>query len=222
LFKSNVGFNLQTKTFSKLFFLLDIVAMKLKTKVMVSHITSLSEARYCAGMGVDFLGFPFWYDYKDDFKQFIDISTWISGPSFVIECLGKDNLDRVLAEKIAAEYIQAELDEIEPAEVGDYKLFILLPESLSEELIDKLRSMSGKGHSVITTQSGMENYGAHLAGFAIFMIEGPEEWQESLDVLLGLPIDGIITRGDDEEETPGILNYDRLSDVLQQLQVNED
>ena len=30
----------------------------LKTQVKVSSITNLSDARYCAGMGVDLLGFP--------------------------------------------------------------------------------------------------------------------------------------------------------------------
>lgn len=54
----------------------------LKTKVKVGSVTNLSEARYCAGMGVDFLSFPV---SSVDPKMFQDITGWVAGPQFGIE-----------------------------------------------------------------------------------------------------------------------------------------
>jgi phosphoribosylanthranilate isomerase len=56
--------------------------MALKTKVLVENITNLSEARYCASMGVHFLSFPAQYV---DPKMYKDITGWIQGPEMAIE-----------------------------------------------------------------------------------------------------------------------------------------
>jgi phosphoribosylanthranilate isomerase len=204
---------------------LDIGAMELKTKVKVSNITSLSEARYCAGMGVDFLGFRFWdndeNNYETDFKRFTEISSWVSGPKFVIECLYENDFTWVINQKIAAEYIQVELDYLTPADLVGYKLFILVPDVPTAEMIDKLVSYSRQDHSVLVTLEGFENNKHHLNGFSVFMEEGKEAWQQNLDTLLNLPINGIFVEGN-EETTPGIQNYDHLSEILEKLTVNED
>lgn len=51
-------------------------------KVLVTHITNLTEARYCAGMEVDFLGFPAG---MLEAAQVRDIRAWVVGPSFWID-----------------------------------------------------------------------------------------------------------------------------------------
>jgi phosphoribosylanthranilate isomerase len=200
---------------------LDIGAMELKTKVKVSNITSLSEARYCAGMGVDFLGFRFWNDYETDLKRFTEITSWVSGPKLVIECLHEEDFTWVVSKKIAADYIQIELDYLTPGHLDGYKLFILVPDVPTAEMIDKLVSYSNQGHCVLVTLEGFENNKHYLNGFSVFMEEGREDWQQNLDTLLNLPIDGIFVEGN-EETTPGIQNYDHLSEILEKLTVNED
>ena len=55
--------------------------------IYVHRITNLSDARYCAGMGVDMLGFvvdPSDPDYVTP-KLYQDMIGWISGPQRVIE-----------------------------------------------------------------------------------------------------------------------------------------
>lgn len=61
--------------------------MALKTKVKISEVTNLSDARYCAGMMVDYFGFnidPNSPNYigPEDFKEITD---WVSGVSLVAE-----------------------------------------------------------------------------------------------------------------------------------------
>lgn len=61
--------------------------MECRPLIYVRRITNLSDARYCAGMGVDFLGFmidPDSPDFVND-KMYREILGWVSGPFRVIE-----------------------------------------------------------------------------------------------------------------------------------------
>ncbi|TAH19883.1 MAG: hypothetical protein EAZ08_07410 [Cytophagales bacterium] len=61
--------------------------MGLKTVVKVSHITDLATARYCAGIGVDMIGFCL-DDYSADFlqaKTAQEIASWVAGVQIVGE-----------------------------------------------------------------------------------------------------------------------------------------
>jgi Phosphoribosylanthranilate isomerase len=63
----------------------------MRTKVKVGNITNLSDARYCAGMGVDWLGFQ---THTIDPGTFKDITGWVSGPEFVVELGNDDTLEK--------------------------------------------------------------------------------------------------------------------------------
>ena len=56
--------------------------MSLVTKVKAANITNLSDARYCAGMGVDWIGFPL---SQVNPTVFSEITGWLSGPQWVVE-----------------------------------------------------------------------------------------------------------------------------------------
>jgi phosphoribosylanthranilate isomerase len=64
--------------------------MPLKTVVKVGNISNLSDARYCAGMGVDMLGFSAVAGSPDHVlpKLFQEIRGWVSGPKFVAQIYG--------------------------------------------------------------------------------------------------------------------------------------
>ncbi len=59
--------------------------MQLKTRVKVSHVTNLHEARYCAGMGVEMIGFPLTGQRALEADTFTEITSWLAGVSFVAE-----------------------------------------------------------------------------------------------------------------------------------------
>lgn len=54
----------------------------LKTQVKVSSIANLSDARYCAGMGVEWLGFPL---QEITLAHFTEIRNWLAGVQIVGE-----------------------------------------------------------------------------------------------------------------------------------------
>lgn len=59
--------------------------MNLKTKVLVKNISNLSDARFCAGMMVDYIGFNIQTIPANTFKE---IKNWISGIENFIEISG--------------------------------------------------------------------------------------------------------------------------------------
>src|SRR4051812_19134719 len=73
--------------------------MPLKTVVKVGNISNLSDARYCAGMGVDMLGFRV-LEKQENFispRLFQEIRGWVSGPKVVAEVYGLESPEQLLA-----------------------------------------------------------------------------------------------------------------------------
>jgi phosphoribosylanthranilate isomerase len=59
----------------------------LKTTIKVSNLNNLSDARYCAGMGVEMLGFSM---DELDFDKFKEMRGWLAGVQIVGETNSKD------------------------------------------------------------------------------------------------------------------------------------
>jgi phosphoribosylanthranilate isomerase len=76
----------------------------LKTTVKVSNINNLSDARYCAGMGVEMLGFSM---DELDFDKFKEMRGWLAGVQVVGETDSK-NIETIidLVEKYQPDFLQ--------------------------------------------------------------------------------------------------------------------
>ncbi|NJM26270.1 MAG: N-(5'-phosphoribosyl)anthranilate isomerase, partial [Bacteroidia bacterium] len=91
--------------------------MALKVKVKVGNITNLSDARYCAGMGVDMLGFATikgaaFHITADLYQQ---LRGWISGPSYVAQVAGLQNAGALaeIVEQFQPDYLEVDLPTLE-------------------------------------------------------------------------------------------------------------
>ncbi len=89
--------------------------MPLRSVVKVSHLSNLSDARYCSGMGVDILGFRVLEG--DEFyiapTVFQDIRGWVAGPRIAAELYGisdRAQIDEV-TKTYAPDYFELTLDE---------------------------------------------------------------------------------------------------------------
>lgn len=76
----------------------------LKTIIKVSNLNNLSDARYCAGMGVEMLGFSM----DDlDFEKFKEMRGWLAGVQVVGETDSKDISTIIdLVEKYEPDYLE--------------------------------------------------------------------------------------------------------------------
>jgi phosphoribosylanthranilate isomerase len=194
----------------------------LRTKVILSHVTNLSDARYAAGMGVNYIGFTV----DPENRQYVTaieakaINDWLSGISIIAETgntLFVDLQDYAysfvqtsntsLVAELDKPILQLDLNEINSTEVADIlsthaagvSFFIL---SVDAEDLNTLQSQLLKlcaDHPIyIATEFDSSNL---------------EEVVETI-----MPT-GIVLYGSDEEK-PGLSSYDGIADILEQLEVD--
>ena len=209
--------------------------MALQTLIKVSGVTNLSDARYCAGMGVDLLGFSMDADAPDyvDLQRFTEIRGWVTGVQIVGET-GSIDPDQI--EQLLQTY-QPDLLQVDDAAMIPYLSTFDKPIILRIDL-------------ALLTLNQLETLGhASLAGAEYVLLEHPRRGfanavhlDEDLiaairqlasrhPVLLGvgvtaanaqqlltdLPVRGLALRGGDEER-PGNKDFGTLMDILEAIE----
>jgi phosphoribosylanthranilate isomerase len=194
--------------------------MSLKTFVKVGHISNLSDARYCAGMGVNLIGFNFDGEDSLSLETFREISGWLSGVEYVAEFSGTNTEGMIsLLKDSEIDYVQVS-DPILISPLTHYKPVILtcdihklssLPDTLDIDYliiegnesypfthnIRELINSLGRCHKILLS-----------TGIAPDNVETIQE---------ELTIHGIAMKGSNEIR-PGYKDYDELADILEILE----
>lgn len=178
--------------------------------ILVKNITSLSEARYCSGMMVDFISFdlnPESADYVD-LKEFEEIKNWLSG----VKIFGSHNTDDIF--KIIEALNLYKLDGF---------IFYENQKSMLEDIDSATKFLEIEN---------AENFESNLnADFIILkdikQKEIIEEWSKEYNVLLGYEFENVNIQPEEiagyafkgsKEMRPGINNYDGLMEALEKLE----
>lgn len=208
--------------------------MALKTFVKVSGVNNLSDARYCAGMGVDVLGFSF--DPSDQNHVapdlYVAITEWISGVQYTAEfntCTPEE------IEKQLAQYSHVDL-----LQITEYSHLALL-KHLQLPMILKI----DMGQCTDLASLAEIMHEAHQ-DVLYFLLENESQYDrtewlndvlhlaDQYPVLLGFGVDpdninsilehsnikGIALKGG-EEVKPGYKTYDELADILEIIEIDE-
>lgn len=205
--------------------------MSLRTLVKVSEVNNLSDARYCAGMGVEMVGFTL----DENHPKFIElaklreISVWISGIKVVGEFTG-ENIENMnyLAHELNLDYIQ-------------------LNHTLNPDLVDGLKKPVIQKLLYYNNEEEIENFlKLYHSKVEFFLIEseamdsiGPlsslmKKWCSTYPIILGIGITtedldkilsdinpaGIALKGGTEIK-PGLKTFDELSSILEVLEIND-
>jgi phosphoribosylanthranilate isomerase len=181
----------------------------LKTKVKVSSVTNLSEARYCAGMGVDFLSFPV----SVDPKTYQDITGWVAGPQFGVET---ENYTEQL-NQYSADFIQVSVNAIDQMP-DTVKLIVSLPIDLWPG--EKAKLIASKDRilflELVVPALGEREESVIKEAAAEFELFVKSSDNSNLDRMLSLPISGISLEGSAEVKV-GLKEYP-LAEVLEKLE----
>lgn len=188
----------------------------LKTKVKAGNITNLSDARYCAGMGVDWLGFPI--DAIDP-KKFTEITSWVSGPQFVLE-LGAGAIPESV-NQYPVNILQIALAQLEISKSLTNRSFIItLP--LADWHENKFELVNNKdrilgllitiSHSQSTDPASLKEIAEHFE-----VLINLDACPYSLNEILDFTIAGVNVSGN-QELKPGLKDYKDLAVVLEQLE----
>jgi phosphoribosylanthranilate isomerase len=187
--------------------------MALKTLVKVGSITNLSDARYCAGMGVDFLGFRV-IDGQPGLisvKSFQEIRGWVTGPQIVAEIYGIENSEQlnVIQQQVHPDYLELSLNEY--ARIGTA---ITLPYILSVSVDEQIPPLSAKP-AYLLTESIHPGLSKYIPEFEILVYVNSLEKLNSAISQTG--VSGIALSGGSEIR-PGLKDYEALAGILEALE----
>lgn len=204
----------------------------LSRTVKISNVTNLSDARYCAGMGVEMLGFSIDEDSPNYIspKKFEEICSWLAGVQLVAET---SQTDPELLLKTLADY------PVHHVQVESPGLLTYLQSELNLPLILRV---SVDTYDTSDIYSILSRYGDSVA---YFLLESDantpltEEWIQVLTelakeypILIGFGLDdeitvnkltetfpeiGIALRGS-EEIRPGYKDFGSMMDILEALE----
>ncbi|GAB3809224.1 hypothetical protein GCM10028819_50110 [Spirosoma humi] len=210
--------------------------MALKTLVKISNVTNLSDARYCAGMGVDMLGFSMDTDSPDYVEpaKFAEIRGWLAGVQIVGETRSTDpEAIEQLLETYQPDLLQVDeaalLPYLSTLGISDKELRFILRVDVAQLTLDQLDTL---------LQTGAAN-----ADYVLLESNGPVNMEDDLKTLLQRPstrysillgtgisaenvhellaelsaIRGIALSGGIEEQ-PGNKEFGELMDILEAIE----
>ncbi|SMD31863.1 phosphoribosylanthranilate isomerase [Reichenbachiella faecimaris] len=200
--------------------------MKLKTFVKVGSITNLSDARFCAGFGVDLLGF----DINPSSENYIsldqanEIMGWVAGPAFVAE-FGDMTAAEILKlqEENKFPYVQVNLMAVADELKGKNHQVILQVNIKSQEGLNELSQAIANeyAHIIVSCQApelipAVEDILA--TGSETPLLKAYDVELSQLDHIIQVqPFSGIELKGS-QEDKPGFKEYDELADILEALE----
>jgi phosphoribosylanthranilate isomerase len=206
--------------------------MSLKTLVKISNVTNLSDARYCAGMGVDMLGFSMDADSPDyiEPKKFEEIRGWVAGVQIVGETT---ETDPEIIEQLLETY-QPDVLQVDEAALLPYLstfgkspagLRLILRVDLSQVTLDQLDTLFQTGvtgadyvllesNNPIHLDDDLRNAIQRLASRHAILLGLGISADNVHNLLADLPVQGIALSGG-HEERPGNKDFGELMDILE-------
>jgi phosphoribosylanthranilate isomerase len=204
--------------------------MSLNTFVYIRDVDNLSDARYCAGMGVDMIGFrldPGHENYLDTSK-FKEISDWISGVKIVGEfgTLTSEELKDILTQYKLDYILTSDISQLDDYKKLDFPLIVKLDvEAITDELTTELNFRTGSFDYLLIDSSDKtisENHKEVISQIAsqhpVLLGYGFNEHDAS-ELVTALGTEGISMTGSSEIR-PGFKDYDQLADILESLEVD--
>jgi phosphoribosylanthranilate isomerase len=201
--------------------------MALKTFVKISNVSSLSDARYCAGMMVDVIGFN--VDPSSDshiaLADYTEITEWVAGVDFVGE-FEKANLEQIkhTIKNYPLSYIQiSQIDLVEKVNLLGYPIIFKLNVNTESELSELKSTLSYLDELVKIVIIKSENeaifdeldsrIGYYHCNFRLVKGFGITS-MEHLHKFPGLEMEATI------EDKPGNKDYGMVMDVLEAIEAD--
>ena len=184
--------------------------MALKTAVYLSNVTNLSDARYGAGMGVKYLGFPMDGDNAVDPDTYNEIINWVSGPLRVLEFRhSSPEQIMAIAEKNQADYLC--VTSLDKAKALCDNRYSVIWDNINDEELPEIALEAAIIHNIPVSEKTGIPYPVLLAR---------DISPENVDNVLGHPhLSGITLYGSDEIR-PGYKDYDQIADILEALETD--
>jgi phosphoribosylanthranilate isomerase len=208
--------------------------MLLKTLVKISAVNNLSDARYCAGMGVAMMGFPLDRSHAHYVspEQFKAITQWIKGVALVGELSNANpGIIHHALDQYALHYLQL-THPVKLQDIASVRVPVLLKIGLQgDETIASLQILMDAyapciKYFLLEAASNREAVSASLQPTIDYLarsfsiLQGCQVSTTTLPHLLGTKLQGIALQSG-AETTPGGKDFDQLADVLALLSAEQ-
>lgn len=192
-----------------------------KTKIIACSVANLSDARYFAALGVDYLGFELGLSGQTIGLDYIkEMKGWVEGPTFVGQFSGLEetNLinDQMVAAGLEGVYLGPYAESVEA--LSKYEIFqeVIIREALTNK--------SGIDFYILKDDSPVDAWPEGLLQKArdfcksnkVFL-DIPFESRNIISILDTIHPYGIILRGGEEEKV-GFKSYEDLDAIFEQLE----
>lgn len=206
--------------------------MALNTFVKVSGISNLSDARYCAGMGVNVLGFSLEKEnpYYCDPEKYVAITEWLAGVKFAAEFdqYTSQEIEKTLIDYPRIDYLQVSQPQHVALQHREYPLIVRLDaHQYGEDIValaDTMRDCRDRATYFLVENSApsrrvdLLNDLLHLAKQYPILLGFGLNPDDVATLLKEHKLAGIALRGG-EEIRPGYKNFDELADILEAVEV---
>jgi phosphoribosylanthranilate isomerase len=194
--------------------------MALKTLVKVGRVSNLSDARYCAGMSVDMLGFGVvsGQDYFVSAESFKEMRGWFSGPAIVAEAYGiasGEDLPAII-QTYLPDFIELSLQDL--LKIHSPSSTFILSTTYEEVLAqaDAIAPYRNQiAYIILPASTPTTSVDDISRSYRVILQVDSSSTIDSL--LSNTHIKGIALHGSAEEK-PGLKNYDQLSNILEKLE----
>jgi phosphoribosylanthranilate isomerase len=204
--------------------------MALKELVYIRDVDNLSDARYCAGMGVELIGFRLDFNQEKalDVDTFKEISNWISGVTIVGEFgdLTASQIEEILQGSMVDYLLATNIANLEKYRSLEAKtiLQINFDDSIEQELAELNYSTEAFDYLLITSESEELDEDAKIImrelaqTHAVILGFGIDK--QNVQTIVGeLGLAGISMAGS-AEIRPGYKDYDELAELLELLEID--
>ena len=207
--------------------------MALATFVKVSGINNLSDARYCAGMGVHVLGFILEKEHPQyaDPEKYAAITEWLAGVEFAAEfdTYSPEAIAEILPSYTRISYLQTSQTQhlaaladlrkplIVRLDAADYREDVVALADIMRDSREQATYFLIENSSASPRADLLDDV-LHLSRqYPVLLGFGLEPDRVS-PLVKEFPLAGIALRGG-EEVRPGYRNFDELADVLEAIEV---
>ncbi|GHA58195.1 phosphoribosylanthranilate isomerase [Pontibacter akesuensis] len=205
--------------------------MGLRTSVIVNGINNLSDARYCAGMGVDIIGFNLKLDDQERVQPntLKEITSWVAGVKLAGEFLrARPDTINEIASEFNLDYIQLNIpyliDEIEEINLPVIQKVFINKDTVESELLEMMELYSSVVHAFILYSDDFDKVDETNAPFLADICK-------RFDVYIGFGLDkgnintvlkkikptGIGLQGGHEIK-PGLKDFDELAEIFEEIE----
>ncbi|WP_299760487.1 hypothetical protein [uncultured Pontibacter sp.] len=207
--------------------------MSLRTSVIVNGINNLSDARYCAGMGVDVIGFNLKLDDPERLQPetLKEIMGWVAGVKTAGEFLrARPDIINEMAQEYKLDYIQLDvpylIDEIEEINQPVIQKVFINKDTVESELLEMMELYSPYVHSFIIFSDDFTTIDdtnsrfleAITKKFKTYIGFGIDKGNIN-SVLNNLKPTGIGLQGGHEIK-PGLKDFDELAEIFEEIEEN--